>query len=128
MCVLIVEDEPLIRCIVAEEFSEAGFDVRSAENGDEATTLIENAPAAFSLLITDVQMPGTRDGIAVARLMRRRHPRVPVIYMTGRPDALSRVRPLGDTEAVVAKPFVPSDLLRVARRLLGNEDTNGRGR
>ena len=65
MCVLIVEDEPLIRCLLAEEIAEAGFEVCQAENGDAAARLIQERPAPFTLLITDVQMPGKRDGLAV---------------------------------------------------------------
>ena len=122
MSVLIVEDEFLIRLIVAEEFAAAGYDVQQAESGDSAATLIEHPQRAFSLLVTDIHMPGRLDGIGLARLMRGRHPGIPVIYTTGRPDALGAVEDLSGNDVVVAKPFTPSELLRVARRLLGQED------
>jgi DNA-binding response OmpR family regulator len=118
LCVLIVEDEALIRLIVSEEFVEAGFEVREAVSGDEAVALIQNPPIAFTLLVTDIHMPGKHDGIAVARLMRRHYPLVPVIYISGRPDILNSIGPLGQTEALLAKPFLPSRLLREAHRLL----------
>jgi len=106
--------------MLAEELVEAGFEVLRAENGDEAATLIESASAvAFSLLVTDIHMPGARSGLAVARLMHRRDPRVPVIYTTGRPDIFDEVGPLGEHEAILAKPFLPSELVRKARGLLG---------
>lgn len=119
MCILIVEDEPLIRLLVAEEFTDAGFDVCEAENGDKAVALIQNPPTRFTLLVTDIHMPGEHDGIAVARLMRQQFPLVPVIYTTGRPDVLNSIRPLAKIDALLVKPFVPSVLLREARRLLG---------
>lgn len=118
MCVLIVEDEPLIRLLVAEEFIEAGFDVWEAENGDRAVALIQNPPVTFTLLVTDIHMPGKHDEIAVARFMRRQYPLVPVIYTTGRPDVLNSIGPLNKTEALIVKPFVSSELLRAAHRLL----------
>ncbi len=118
MCILVVEDELLIRVIVAEELADAGFAVCEAEDGTQAAALIRDPPGAFSLLITDIHMPGSLDGIAVARLMRARYPLVPIIYATGRPDVLNAMGRLGEREALVPKPFLPSELLRVAKRLI----------
>ena len=125
MCVLVVEDEPLIRLIVAEELAEAGLAVCEAEDGTQAAALIRNPPAAFSLLITDIHMPGALDGVAVARLMRARHPLVPIIYTTGRPDVLDAIGRLGEREALVTKPFLPSELLQLARRLIAEHREAG---
>jgi DNA-binding response OmpR family regulator len=118
VCILIVEDEPLIRFLVAEGLSEAGFAVCEAEDGDRAAVLIKDCPTPFTLLVTDIHMPGTLNGLAVARLMRARHPLIPVIYTTGRPDALAPASRLRDNEILLAKPFTPSALLTLARRLL----------
>jgi DNA-binding response OmpR family regulator len=98
MCILLVEDAPLIRAIVAEELAFQGFGVCEAETGDAVAALIENPPTAFSLLITDIHMPGQLDGIAVARLLRRRY--------------LNTLRPLGP------KPFTPSELMPIIHQLL----------
>ena len=118
MSILLVEDEWLIREVFAEELLEAGFEVREAENGNRAAALIEAQPECFVLLVTDIHMPGDLDGIEVARLLRERRPDVPVIYMTGRPDALNGIRPLGPRDVLLRKPFAPSELLAAARRLL----------
>lgn len=118
MCILLVEDEFLIRLIVAEELADNGFEVCEAEDGDQAAALITEAPDGFELLVTDIHMPGELDGIALACLMRARHPDMPVIYMTGRPGVLNAVRPLGTKDALVAKPFTPSEILAVVQRLL----------
>ena len=120
MCILLVEDEPLIRFIVTEELVENGFEVREAENGDQAAILIEAQPNDFRLLVTDIHMPGALDGIEVARLMRARRPEIPVIYMTGRPGVLNALGPLGEKETLVAKPFAPSQLLAAIHKLLGS--------
>ena len=118
MRILIVEDEPLIRGILAEELADAGLDVCSVASGDDAAALLESGKTAFSLLITDIHMPGTRDGLAVARLMRQQNPLLPVVYISGRPDIFNALQPLGENVVTLAKPFLPSELVRVARRLL----------
>jgi CheY-like chemotaxis protein len=71
MCVLVVEDEALVRDILVEALSSYGHDVCEASTGDAAAVLIETPPKTFTLLITDIHMPGQRDGIEVARLMRQ---------------------------------------------------------
>ena len=118
MCILLVEDEFLIRLILTEELADAGFEVREAENGDQAARLIENPPTDFSLLITDIHMPGRLNGMQLARLMRARHPDIPFSYIPGRPDVLAAAGPLGAKEALVSKPFTSSDILGAARMLL----------
>ncbi len=119
MCILLVEDEPLIRAIVAEELAEAGFEVQEAENGDQAAAMIETTPHYFTLLVTDIHMPGTLDGIELARLVRAQRPDLPIIYTSGRPGALNGVGHLGERDVLVAKPFVPSKLLAVVHQVLG---------
>lgn len=121
MCILLVEDEALIRLVLAEELVLAGFEVCEAEDGTQAANLIQTPPAAFTLLITDIHMPGGLDGIQVAHLMRARFPRVPITYITGRPDALDRLGRLGATETLLPKPFAPSSLLAAAQRLLAGQ-------
>ena len=119
MCILLVEDEWLIRTMVAEELTDGGFAVREAADSDEASALIAEDPAAFTLLVTDVHMPGRLDGIGVARLLLERRPDLPVIYTTGRPDVLHALQPLRANEVLLPKPFELSSLLAVVRRLLG---------
>ncbi len=85
--ILVVEDEDLIRIILAEVLADEGFHVSEASTGDEAVVLI-NSPDGFHAVVTDIHMPGTRDGIAVGQHARSHHPTIPVIYCTGRPDVL----------------------------------------
>jgi DNA-binding response OmpR family regulator len=125
LCILLVEDEALIRLLLTEELTEAGFAVCQAASGDEAATIIESATIPFTLLITDIHMPGERDGIAVSRLMRCHDPGVPVVFTSGRPDVLGKFEPLGQNEAIIPKPFLPSEVIRVVRRLLNEKAVNG---
>ena len=126
MSILLVEDEWLIREVFAEELLEAGFEVRQAESGDQAAALIEARAECFSLLVTDIHMPGALNGIEVARLLRERRQNVPVIYMTGRPDVLNSIQPLGIRDVLLRKPFALSELLAAARRLLDDRDIHAR--
>jgi DNA-binding response OmpR family regulator len=115
--VLVVEDEALIRLILAETLAEQRFEVIEAGTGDEAARLIDG-PDGFDLLVTDIQMPGALDGIAVGAHARRRHADIPVIYVTGRPDSMARLGPAGPRDAIVFKPYGPRDVMAVIRRLM----------
>jgi CheY-like chemotaxis protein len=115
--VLVVEDQNLVRIILAEVLNDEGFQVVEASTGDEAVVLID-CPDGFHAVVTDIHMPGERDGIAVGRHARRRHPAIPVIYTTGRPDALSGADPLGHRDVLVRKPYAPSQVVVALRRFL----------
>ena len=115
MCILLVEDDALIRLLLSEELIDAGYEVQEAANGTEAAELIRHPPTKFSLLITDIHMPGEMGGIEVASLLRQSHPDLPIIYTTGRPDVVGT---LGPRDTLVPKPFTPSMLLALVRRLL----------
>lgn len=121
MCILVVEDELLIRLVILDELTRAGFQVCEAANGDQAAAFIEEPPAEFSLLVTDIHMPGRLDGIQVARRMCTRFPAVPILYTTGRLDALAHVKSACPNQHVLAKPFAPSELLALVRQLLAGK-------
>ncbi len=113
--VLVVEDERLIRLIVAESLCAAGFEVVEAADGDEAVSLL-GEPGHFDLLLTDIQMPSQADGNMVATCARVRYPKLPVIYTTGRPDTLTNEVRAGDL--VLPKPFGVAEMVRAVVRLL----------
>jgi DNA-binding NtrC family response regulator len=117
--VLLVEDEGLIRLTLAETLEDAGYAVTEAVNGDEARILLD-AANQFDLLLTDIQMPGSADGVDLAKDFHQRHPNSPVIYMTGRPDMLARVGTLSCSEALLRKPFGPTQMLDALKTLLAN--------
>ena len=116
--IMIVEDEFLIRLTLAEALTDEGFEVVEAANGDEALSALRDNPG-IALLLTDIQLPGQLDGVALARAARQHLPRIPVIFMTGRPDSLSRDA-TSPGDVVIAKPYLPSEVCATARRLLGS--------
>ena len=114
---LLVEDENLIRVTLAEMLEEAGYVVIEAATGDEACQLIRGVHG-FDVLLTDIQMPGAADGIDVAHHFQAYHPNAPVVFMTGRPDVLSRIGQLAETETLLRKPFRPRQMLEAIDGLL----------
>jgi CheY-like chemotaxis protein len=83
--VLVVEDEALIRMFAAEVLEEeGGFKVLEAANADEALTIL-HVRHDVRVLCTDINMPGTMDGAALARLVDMKWPGIGLIVTSGRP-------------------------------------------
>ena len=111
--ILIVEDEFLIRFFLDEVFQDAGWLVTLASNGDEAVELLNGHDA----VITDVEMPGKVDGLALSWQVYRRNPRVPVVIMSGR--VLPTKASLPPTARFIAKPAPVDVLLETISALTG---------
>lgn len=118
MCVLVVEDDFLIRMILIEDLLEAGYEVREAETGDEAMAIFDSLDPQPKILVTDIHMPGEQNGLQLATHIRSRLPEFPVIYMTGRPDALAHLDRLGAKEFLVRKPFLSAEIIGRIEQLL----------
>ena len=99
--VLVVEDELLIRDLVAEELELAGFTVLLAPDADAAISIMESRQD-IRLIFTDVDMPGSMDGLKLAAAVRDRWPPVHIIITTG------KVRPL---EIPANAMFIPKPYL-----------------
>jgi CheY-like chemotaxis protein len=119
--VLLVEDEFLISELVAESLAEQGFSVRAVDNGPDALRHLASAPV--DILFTDVNLPGGMDGTMLARCAREMLPDLPVVYASGRADALDFTARVARS-LFVAKPYDPE----VVGRLLAStvEATAGR--
>jgi len=81
--VLIVEDEFLLRMDSAAAIEEAGFEVVEAANADEAIAILRRR-SDIGVVFTDIQMPGSMDGLKLARLVRDRWPPIKIIATSGR--------------------------------------------
>lgn len=119
VCVLLVEDEVLIRSIMAESLADAGFEVIHAGTGDEALALMEKADEPIALLVTDIHLPGGKSGLDVAAVVRKRLPALPVIVATGRPDVLGAEWRRAERVVLLRKPYGPGELVAMVQRLLG---------
>jgi two-component system, chemotaxis family, chemotaxis protein CheY len=116
--VLVVDDEPSIRDLVAEALSEAGFEVEVASNGVEALTLMQHwLPDA---IVLDLMMPRL-DGTGLTELMRLspRLASVPVLLVTAAYGAEAAARQVGAT-AWLSKPFELDHLVAMVAQLAGS--------
>ena len=82
LTLLVVEDEPLIRIELADHLSDMGYCVLEAAGADVAIRLLE-AHAEIVAVITDLSMPGSMDGLALARIVRERWPPCALIMISG---------------------------------------------
>ena len=120
--ILVVDDEWIIRALIAQSLRDAGYDVAEAENGDIAARLLD--VDQFNVLVTDIHMPGQLDGIALAERVRRKMPNLWVVFVTGRPDVIRRVIDGGLGDAVLSKPFQPEEVVQVVHQLLGPDEAS----
>ncbi|MEO7271421.1 MAG: response regulator [Vicinamibacterales bacterium] len=114
--ILLVEDEPAVRRLVAVSLERAGYRVLEARDGSEGVALFEAHAPAVDLLITDVRMP-EMDGASLVRELRDRAPALRVLCVSGYPGAAVD---LTRTEHFLAKPFSKYELLATVRKVLGH--------
>ena len=98
--VLLVEDEVLIRLVVADRLRGAGMRVIEAKNGDEALSLLASTEH-IDLIVTDIRMPGAIDGVTLAQLAKKVYG-LPVIVASAHYEALL---PTGIADAFFGKPY-----------------------
>ncbi len=113
--ILVVDDEPIVRDVVAKYLRREGFQTIEAAEGNAARTLFErNAP---SLVVLDVMMPGT-DGLAVCRWIRERS-NTPVILLTALGEESDRIVGLElGADDYLTKPFSPRELTARVKTVL----------
>ncbi len=100
--VLVVEDEPLIRVATASLLEEAGFDVVEAADAGEALSLLTTHPDT-ALLFTDINMPGSMDGLALAARVHATSPWVHILLTSGRSPPAKEAIP--DDGRFIEKPY-----------------------
>ncbi len=115
--VLLVEDEGLIRMVTSEFLRDEGFEVTEAWNGDEAARLLDTSDH-FDVLFTDVQMPGTLDGIDLAMRARRQYAMIPLLVVSGyAAQLMTRLGVLKPSAVFIGKPYDLKRIVDALRRL-----------
>jgi CheY-like chemotaxis protein len=114
--VLVVEDEPFVRMIATEGLEDAGFEVIEAASADDALRILSSRDDV-GVLFTDVNMPGSCDGVELARLVHERWPALRIVITSGRdrPDAGE----IPDDGRFVAKPYRTDEVAGVIEELIG---------
>ena len=134
-CLLLVEDDPLVRLTVAMLMEDYGFQVSQAATAEEAISVMEGGLDAPVLvtdvgrlpmehgvdhadeLVTDVDLGAGLTGPQLADHLRKRRPDLLVVFITGRPASLGG-RPTGPREAMLPKPFEAGALASLVNRMV----------
>jgi PAS domain S-box-containing protein len=111
--VLVVEDHPPLRELIATVLEDAGYRVLTAANGAEAVRLA--GEDSIDLVLTDVVMPGL-SGTALVQNLRARSLNPRVVFMSGHDEGL--VQTMADTRHFLQKPFTPKSLLATVSKAL----------
>jgi CheY-like chemotaxis protein len=113
--VLVVEDETLVRTCAVEMVVAAGFDAIAAVDADDAISILESRND-IRAVFTDIQMPGSMDGLRLARVVRNRWPPVALIVTSGHIRVNEGDLPAGGR--FLSKPYVLSHVQAALQELI----------
>jgi two-component system, response regulator PdtaR len=114
VAVLVVDEEPVIRMVARDMVEDAGFAALEASNASEAIEVLK-AHQDICILFTDVNMPGSMDGLDLARHVDRRWPGVRILVTTGRGEVAAQDLPAGCS--LIGKPYRLAQLVEKLRGL-----------
>jgi CheY-like chemotaxis protein len=112
LSVLLVDDEPAFRSLIAATLSQDGYHVIEAGDGEEAVAAIQKIKRV-DLVVTDIRMPFV-DGVTMARTLRQAQPGVPVLFITGYPSDIGMPVP---NSFMLSKPFLRQELMEAVHHL-----------
>jgi len=118
LCVLVVEDEPLIQMDVVDQLEDEGFKVFAAFDAAEAIRLLTANPE-IRVVFTDIDMPGSMDGIALAHYVRDRWPPIKIIVTSGHRTVQRGQLPNGSP--FFQKPYNSSKLISKMKDMVASE-------
>jgi CheY-like chemotaxis protein len=116
--ILIVEDDFLIRMGAAEMIEAAGFAIVEAADADEAMEILE-VRLDITVVFTDIQMPGSMDGLKLAAAIRGRWPPIKIVATSGRVNVRKIDLPEGGL--FLPKPYSSAEIARTLHELTGAE-------
>jgi len=124
--ILIIDDEATLRQTLARILQQAGFEVTTAENGEQGISFLKTT--IFDLVFMDLRMPGMA-GMDALKLIHADYPNLPVVLFTAQPDLNSAVEALrnGATDYLL-KPLKPLALIERAQSILASQKKENRKR
>jgi CheY-like chemotaxis protein len=114
--VLVVEDEMLLRMRAVDMVEDAGFTPLEAVDADEAVAILESR-SDIALLFTDIQMPGSMDGLKLAHAVRQRWPPIKIILVSGQLKLANADIPADSR--FFGKPLEAEEMIAEMRNLIG---------
>jgi CheY-like chemotaxis protein len=115
--ILVVEDEVLVRMVIADYLRECGYRVIEAGSAEEAITVL-TSPEPVDIVFSDVQMPGEMDGFGLATWIRRNQPWLKVLLTSGNARAATTAGDLCEEGPLEQKPYHPQTILTRIQQLL----------
>jgi two-component system, response regulator PdtaR len=115
-CVLLVEDEPLVRMAAADDLQEAGFHVLEAANADIALAVLESCSDDVQVLFTDIDLPGSMNGLDLAESVQQRWPHISLLISSAYHQPVHGQIP--DDGRFVPKPYCSDDVVQQIRELV----------
>ncbi|WP_158816135.1 response regulator [Methylocapsa sp. S129] len=112
--VLVVEDEPFLRMVAVDLVEEAGFEAVQAANADQAVRILE-ARVDIRIVFTDIDMPGSMDGMKLAMAIRGRWPPIEVILMSGLYNIEKDALP--ERSVFFRKPYNHNEIIATIQRM-----------
>ena len=114
--ILIVDDEPIVRESIRDWLKNAGYEVTTAETGEEALEIMKKQD--FGILVLDIRLPG-KTGISVLKKVKTLKPAIKSIIITAYPSSelAAEAKELGAIDYMV-KPIAPDDLERLIQQAL----------
>ena len=110
--IIVVDDEPDILHYIREILRRANYEVITATSGDQAWSLFEEHQPEVEIVLTDVVMPGSIDGLELAAKIHQVDPNLPVLIVAGAlPEGDARAVGVVEKELLVRKPFSPKQLI-----------------
>jgi CheY-like chemotaxis protein len=116
--ILVVEDEVLVRLVIAEYLRECGYKVHEAANADEALAVLQSPDVSIDLVFSDVLMPGDMDGFGLARWVRDNKPDVRVVLTSSVDRSAEIAGTLCEAGPMLDKPYEPLHVVHRIRQLL----------
>ena len=111
---LVVEDDELLRDLIATLLEESDYDVIECESAEAAELVLNKNGSCISLMLTDVQLAGHMSGLELAQRAMERVPNLPVLITSG--QSLPGELPAGTS--FLPKPWTPLDLLRYTESIV----------
>lgn len=108
--ILVVEDELFVRLFISDALRDAGYRVLEAFSGDEAVEILTSG-AHVDLILSDVRMPGSVDGLGLLAFVRKNYPHLPVVISSGHLDPRSALE--HGANEVLPKPYRIAHALEV---------------
>ncbi len=119
--ILIVDDDPVLRRLLVDTLSAIGYETVAASDGVEALAQLRKYENGIELLVTDVKMP-RMDGLTLLRKIRRSHPELPVLFITG--VVSEEIMAAAAPDGFLSKPFRIARLEELIEKTLSERYAN----